>query len=133
MLQHTKLLYILPKVKHFIPYLFLYIPNDHTQLKFFLEITFIVVVVGVLATEIVYAIKARKGNEVSKVFNIITMVLNAVFAVLCLLISILMFVEIGAMAFEEFLFYCPYYFVFLWGAASFGTAFGFRLYAMLKK
>lgn len=90
-------------------------------------------VVAVFVTETIYAIKARKENGVSKVYNLVTMILNAVLAVLCLIFVIYMMVEMGGFDFEGFIQLCPYYFVFLWGAASFGTAFGFKLYAMLKK
>ena len=76
---------------------------------------------------------ARKGKEMGKVYNIITMVLNALFAVLALVVLVLLLVDFGAFDFEVFVILCMYFLPVLFAGAANGTAFGFKLFNLLKK
>lgn len=102
----------------------------------FLYIAFIMLFVLALAifvTETISAIKLSKGKEMGKVYNIITMVLNAVFAVLSLVAFVLIMVDFGEFNLEVYMIMNLYFFTVVLGAAANATAFGFKLHEMLSK
>jgi len=92
-----------------------------------------VLAVAIIAMETVAMAMAKKGKEMGKVYNIITMVLNALFAVLA--IAVLVYVIAGTRSFDfyDFLELCGYFMAAVFAGAANGTAFGFKLFNMLKK
>lgn len=99
----------------------------------FLYIAFIAMFVLAVAVLVMETVAMARGKEMGKVYNMVAMVLNALFAVLSLVVLVLLLVDFGAFDFEVFYILCMYYLPVLFAGAANGTAFGFKLFNMLKK
>lgn len=89
--------------------------------------------VAIIAMETVALVLGKKGKELGFVYNLIVMILNALFTVLAIVAFILFIVDFGAFDFEVFVIFCMYFLPVLFAGAANGTAFGFKLFNLLKK
>jgi len=96
-------------------------------------IVLFVLAVAIIAMETVALILSKKGKELGKVYDIITMVLNALFAVLSIVVLVLLVIDFEGFNFEIFTILCMYFLPVLFAGAANGTAFGFKLFNLLKK
>lgn len=92
-----------------------------------------VLAVAIIAMETVALALSKKGKDLGKVYNIIVMVLNALFAVLAIIALILIMIDFEGFNFEIFTILCMYFLPVLFAGAANGTAFGFKLFNLLKK
>lgn len=89
-----------------------------------------VLAVAVLAMETVALIL---GDKLGKVYNIITIVLNALFVVLSIVALVFLIIDFGMFDFEVFVILCMYFLPVFFAAAANGVACGFKLFDIFKK
>lgn len=107
--------------------------SDSVSFFYVLLIPLFVVCVAVFVVETIALVKLAKGKEVNGIYNIVRMVLDALFAVLALVIIIKEIADIGTINGEILLSLLGSLGVILFAAGATGTSFGFTLYGTLKK
>ena len=103
--------------------------------KFFyiVFIALFVLALAVFVMETIAAIRHAKGKSVSKVYSIITMVLNALLVVLTIVNLVILLLDFGGFDFEVVIILCMYYLTYVFSAAANGVSFAYKLIEMLKK